>query len=52
MKDEIFTIDGEKYKVIKMLYNDKTDKSYIVYENCNKEDKNIYASTFSLLITK
>ena len=42
MKDEIFTIDGEKYKVIKMLYNDKTDKSYIVYENCNKEDKNIY----------
>ena len=28
MKDEIFTIDGEKYKVIKMLYNDKTDKSY------------------------
>lgn len=47
MKDEIFTIDGEKYKVIKMLYNDKTDKSYIVYENCNKEDKNIYASTFS-----
>ena len=47
MKDEIFTIDGEKYKVIKMLYNDKTDKSYIVYENFNKEDKNIYASTFS-----
>ncbi len=47
MKDEIFTIDDEKYKVIKMLYNDKTDKSYIVYEKCDDKDNNIYASTFS-----
>lgn len=49
MNDEFFSIDNEKYKVIKLLYNDKSEKSYIVYENCDKKDKNIYASTFSFV---
>lgn len=49
MNDEFFSIDNEKFKVIKLIYNDKSEKSYIVYENCNKKDNNIYASTFSFV---